>query len=612
MDKELIFIVLHFMVCVAFFLIIQRPLFCIYNRALNTSTMRIRDWWKIYRHGYKTDLKVAAYLTMFPLLIVWVHAHFPIFNSYPALLACDAVLALSVALATVADTVLYKFWQFKIDSSVFAYLKSLKGAFASVSATYILTAVAAVLLVSGIFFAALMPTLRMCNREAASSLPGWSNQGITFVIFVITATVLFLITRGVKRRPENPSITYFSKNQFYNHSALNPLFNLIYSFSVKDDFGKQFQAFPPTECQRKFESLFPLKGTPEIKLLNTTRPNILLIVWEGLCTHFIESLGGVPNVAVNFDRLSKEGVLFTHCYAGSFRTDRGLVCLLSGYLGQPTTSVIRYTRKLPHLPALPRILRDKAGYSTMALHGGDLTIFHKSDYYLASGHDRLIYQKDFPTSAPACSWGIHDGYLFSWLYDNIQKKTEANTRWYTTFQTLSSHEPFEVPYDRIKTDKVENSFAYVDDCFGKFVDKLKNSPAWDDLLIICTGDHGVNLDYLFTQNEKTHIPMLLLGGAVKQPMQIDKIINQTDLAATLLGQMELPHEDFIFSRDVMADTYTYPFAFHTYNNGFIFRDGSGVTHFDNVSGQALKGANPRREELGKVILQTLYTDLSKR
>lgn len=612
MEKEIIFICLHFMVCVAFFFFIQRPLFCVYNRALNTSPMSMADLWKIYRYGYKTDLKAAAYLTMLPLLVVWVHAHCPFFNGNTLLLVCDAILALVVALITVADTALYKFWQFKIDSSVFAYLKSLKGAFASVSVLYIIVALCAVIIVFGIFFMSLVYWIVRYRLETVSTLPGWKHQIVTFFLFAIAGVVLFLITRGIKRRPETPSITCFCKKQYYNHSALNPLFNLIYSFSVRDDFDRQFQAFPPEECRRKFENLFPLKGVPKTKLLKTTRPNILLIVWEGLCTHFIESLGGVAGVTPNFDRLSKEGVLFTHCYAGSFRTDRGLVCLLSGYLGQPTTSVIRYTRKLPHLPAFPRTLRDKAGYSTMALHGGDLTIFHKSDYYIASGHDVLVHQKDFPASAPGCSWGIHDGYLFSWLYDDIQEKSKENRRWYTTFQTLSSHEPFEVPYDRIKVDKVVNSFAYVDDCFGEFIDKLKNSPAWDNLLVICTGDHGVNLDYLFTQNEKTHIPLLFLGGAVKQPAQIDSIVNQTDLAATLLGQMELPHEDFVFSRDVMADTYTYPFAFHTYNNGFIFRDLEGVTRFDNVSGQALEGADYRREELGKAILQTLYTDLSKR
>ena len=49
-----------------------------------------------------------------------------------------------------------------------------------------------------------------------------------------------------------------------------------------------------------------------------------------------------------------------------------------------------------------------------------------------------------------------------------------------------------------------------------------------------------------------HIPLLWLGGAVKQPMQVDKIMNQTDLAATLLGQLGLEHTAFTFSRNVLG------------------------------------------------------------
>ena len=56
--------------------------------------------------------------------------------------------------------------------------------------------------------------------------------------------------------------------------------------------------------------------------------------------------------------------------------------------------------------------------------------------------------------------------------------------------------------------------------------------------------------------------MLLLGGAIKEPCKIDKIMSQTDLPATVLGQLDIPHEEFIFSRDVLADTYIYPFAIH--------------------------------------------------
>lgn len=323
-------------------------------------------------------------------------------------------------------------------------------------------------------------------------------------------------------------------------------------------------------------------------------------------------MGGKQGVMPHFDRLAEEGVLFTNCWAGSFRTDRGLVCILSGYLGQPTTSVILHTSKLPHLPALPRLLRDEAGYETMAVHGGELNIFHKSDYYWASGHDRLVEEKDFPKDKTATRWGVQDGKVFEWLKDDIIKKSREGKRWFTTFQTLSSHEPFRVPYDRIKDNPVDNAYAYVDEALGQFVDALKGSPAWNNLLIVITGDHGLNLNEADDKDRNTHLPLLLLGGAIKQPRNIDTLMNQTDIAATLLGQMGLQHDEFIFSRDVLADTYTYPFALHTYNNAFIFRDQTGTTHYDNVSQRVLSGPDAKREETAKVILQTLYTDLSKR
>lgn len=611
MERVVFFVVFYFCFCVIFFEVIQKPLFCFYNRKSNMERPSLGDWRRIYSHGFVTDLIVASYLTAVPLLLVWIHSHLPYFNLYWLLTSYNVFLSLAVALIVVADVALYKFWQFKIDSSVFTYLESLKGTFASVSIGYVLSALLVVLAVGNIFFCGVNWITDMyCHHQMFTASGVEDHLGI-FAIVLVFVISLFVIIRGLKIRPNNPSIAYYSKNPFYNHSALNPLYNLIYSLtSVKNDFEGQFRFFKEEHRAEVFELLFPVIGTPQIKLLNTTRPNILLIVWESLCARYIESLGGMSGVTVNIDSLAKEGVLFTRCDAGSFRTDRGLVCLLSGYPGQPTTSVIKYTRKLPHLPAFPRVLRD-LGYSTMALHGGDLTIMHKSDYYLASGHDKLVSQKDFPSSAPAGKWGINDGYTFSWLYDDIQQKTQQGIQWYTTFQTLSSHEPFDVPYHRLE-DKMANSFAYVDDCFGSFVDRLKASPAWDNLLIICTGDHGFNLGQPLSRSEYPHIPLLLLGGALNQSMKIDTIISQTDLAATLLGQLEISHKDFMFSRDVLADTYTYPFSFHTYNNGFLFRDADGYTNYDNVADMAIEGADDHREEQGKAILQTLYEDLNRR
>ena len=209
---------------------------------------------------------------------------------------------------------------------------------------------------------------------------------------------------------------------------------------------------------------------------------------------------------------------------------------------------------------------------------------------------------------------MNDDITFDHLYQVIKERTEGP--WHTTFLTLSSHEPFEVPYHRLDAKK-PNAFAYTDDCLGRFVDRLKQLPQWKDLLIVCLPDHGIFYPEQGTAHDWDihHIPMLWLGGAIREPRVIDCLMNQTDLAATLLGQLDLPHEDFTFSRNVLGEEYTYPFAYYTFNNGFAFADSTGFTLFDNAAGRVLEdlpSANEQRVRLGKAILQSSYDDLGKR
>jgi len=109
--------------------------------------------------------------------------------------------------------------------------------------------------------------------------------------------------------------------------------------------------------------------------------------------------------------------------------------------------------------------------------------------------------------------------------------------------------------------------------------------------------------------------MLWLGGAVKAPRRIDKICNQSDLPATLLGQMGLPHGQFGFSRDVTSQTYCYPCAISVWGSGMAFYDGSGFTVFDLNSGQTLADSpqpSAQRLDRAKAFLQTSFDDLGAR
>ena len=266
------------------------------------------------------------------------------------------------------------------------------------------------------------------------------------------------------------------------------------------------------------------------------------------------------------------------------------------------------------LPAISEELL-KAGYQTNFLYGGDINFTNMKSYLLSKGYQHLTADTNFSLAEQGSNaWGVNDDITFEYLYRQLEGKKDAP--WFTTFLTLSSHEPFEVPYHFSK-DKVVNAFAYTDHCLGKLIDRLKQMEIWKDLLVVCIPDHGFRYPQgtMDRGGEFTHIPMIWLGGAVKEPMVVDKIMNQTDLAATLLGQLDLDHSMFAFSRNVLSNAYEYPFAFYSSGSYFAFRDSTGVSAYD-LKGNSVSYEEPadggERLNKGKAILQSIYDDLSAR
>lgn len=605
----------YFIYTVLWFAIVQKPLFALYNRKSSGEPLTLRNTADVYAHGLESDAIVAGHLSLLPLIALGVCSMIPDVNPVAGLTVYNAVLAVAVGLAVTADTALYKFWQFKLDSSVFVYLRSIKGAAASVSGAYIFVAAAVWALLSALYFTGIQLLCLAiygnlpCSAGAAS--PWWMYALAATVITACTLLLLVIIRGRPGKRPKNPSVVFFSKNAFFNHWALNPGYSLIYSLSTKDYFKNDLAFFTKEGDEAYVKELFPTEGTPAKKLLRTERPNILFVIWESFGAEFTGVLGGnSKGITPCADALAGESVLFTRCTAGGCRTDRGLVNLLSGYPAQPTGTIVRHTRILPHLPGLARTL-SRNGYITEAMHGGDMSRMHKRVYYLASGHDRLKDESDYPLSAPKCKWGIHDHYMMEQAFGEMQRLAAEEKPFFLTLQTLSSHAPFEVPYKRLD-DKVENSMAYTDHSLGQLVDKLKASPLWDNLLLVVVADHGMNIpDAPLDHAASSHIPLIFGGGAINGPQRIDTIMSQTDVAATLLGQLGMKHDDFGFSRDVLADTYTRPFALHVFSNGFMVRDERGCTIYDTLSDSVTEGADPQRERAGKATIQQVYEELRR-
>lgn len=609
MKKRVLFLFACFITFILVFAL-QKPVFMLYNHA-SGGGLSISDYLQVMVHGLQLDATVAGYLTVIPLLLtllsVWIPGRYITFilKGYFFIVACI------ISLIFVVDIALYPYWGFRLDATPLFYLQSPSDALASAPAsTLILQTLVFVVYTYGIFWALKRFVLPLMPEQYVKKM--FTNS----VQLVLLGGILFIPIRGgVTTSTANVGMVYFSKNQFLNHSAINPCFSFLASLSKQQDFAAQYNYFSESQRSKIFKKLTNQpQGDSIPELLTTKNPNIILILMESFSANAIEVLGGEAGVTPNINRLSKEGILFSNMYANSFRTDRGIVAVLNGYLAQPTTSIMKYPAKSQTLPSIAKSLQKK-GYTSDMLYGGDINFTNMQSYFFSSGYSKVTADRDFPLKSRVSKWGANDDITFAHLYQSMTDNSRKEP-FFSTFLTLSSHEPFEVPYNRLK-DPYLNSVAFTDSCLGDFIDKLKKLPLWNNTLIVLVSDHGFRYPASVKEHDpkRYHIPMLWLGGAIKEPRVIANYGNQTDLAATLLYQLDLPHKEFTFSNN-MVDSLQPAYAFYSYNNGFGFIDTTGVSVYDCESEKPLiikpEAGNEIRLNNGKALLQTLYDDLGSR
>lgn len=582
---------------------IEKPLFLLWYHAqaaeASAAELALVVW-----NGLKLDQTVAGYITALPLLVVLAALWIPGRWSRSVLKGYLLVIAAVAATAFAANLALYEYWAFPLDSSVLQYLASPKEALASVTAGQLLLQLLVAAAVFGGMAWCYLRVLRLYNPARRST----HRAGSTLVL-LLAAGVLFLPIRGgVSVATANVSKVYFSGRMFLNHAAVNPLFSFLSTLSDGDDALYEYEFFPEPERAAIFE---PLRGDLPAgigtdTLLRTRRPNVVLFLVESFGRSTVdERVGGEP-VAPEFQRLKGEGVYFDNLFANSFRTDRGTVAVLSGFPAQTKMSVMKLPVKSQRLPSIARSLR-REGYATSFYYGGDLNFTNTASYLYGTGFDRLTWQKDLHFDAPTSKWGYADDVVIDAFTDHVLAEAASQRPFFAAVLTLSSHEPFDVPFAKFD-DPMLNAMAFTDACLGRFVERVRQTPVWDDLLVILIADHAYPYPYGIANSDalRHRIPMLWLGGAVRRPAVVETYGSQSDLAATLLAQLGIAHGDFLFSRDLF-DPARPKFGYWCFNNGFGVADAGGTTIFDCTSARVISPDSTAAQlRDGKAMLQTTY------
>lgn len=582
---------------------IEKPLFLLWYHAqaaeASAAELALVVW-----NGLKLDQTVAGYITALPLLVVLAALWIPGRWSRSVLKGYLLVIAAVSATAFAANLALYEYWAFPLDSSVLQYLASPKEALASVTAGQLLLQLLVAAAVFGGMAWCYLRVLRLYDPARRST----HRAGSTLVL-LLAAGVLFLPIRGgVSVATANVSKVYFSGRMFLNHAAVNPLFSFLSTLSDGDDALYEYEFFPEPERAAIFE---PLRGDLPAgigtdTLLRTRRPNVVLFLVESFGRSTVdERVGGEP-VAPEFQRLKGEGVYFDNLFANSFRTDRGTVAVLSGFPAQTKMSVMKLPVKSQRLPSIARSLR-REGYATSFYYGGDLNYTNTASYLYGTGFDRLTWQKDLHFDAPTSKWGYADDVVIDAFTDHVLAEAASQRPFFAAMLTLSSHEPFDVPFAKFD-DPMLNAMAFTDASLGRFVERVRQTPVWNDLLVILIADHAYPYPYGIANSDalRHRIPMLWLGGAVRRPAVVETYGSQSDLAATLLAQLGIAHGDFLFSRDLF-DPARPKFGYWCFNNGFGVADAGGTTIFDCTSARVISPDSTAAQlRDGKAMLQTTY------
>ena len=593
----------------------ERITFLIVNYSFLTETT-FSEIVAVFYHAFHLDISTACYICSIPFIIItlqliinrkWLDI---VLHSY------TVIIILCIVFSALGNIFLYSEWSCKLNYKVWYYFRAPDEALKTATWFQLIMGIGGGILISLLFFLAYRKWFARPKIEKSGKFY-WQ----TALILLLGLPIIFVGMRGrITGIPISQSNSYYSKNQILNDAAVNTQWHLMKSTIrfAKSNSENLYISMSHESANQLVQELFAVEKDTTKLVLNTSRPNILLIFLESWSADLIETLGGKSDITPYFHQLEKEGILFTQLYSAGRRSQEGMVAIFSGFPPIPYNTVTDNFEKYGSLGSLVRELNQQQYHSSYSF-GGDLTYGNLKAYLMAMQFDKIIDETDFPAGTPHGKLSIYDEIVFN---QQIQDLRTEKKPFFSTVFTASTHSPYDVPdvAGTLRWDVADlpylNSAKYTDYCLGKFIEKAKNEDWYDNTLIILVADHSHTTYKQWNYNDAgyQHIPMLWLGGAIKKELrgsQINDVCSYLDLPKTLLHQLHLPADNFQWGSDIL-NPYTRRFAMVQSNSGIGWITPNGAFSYD-VAGNDLHcctftddSLKNKELQYAKAYLQVLY------
>ena len=532
----------------------------------NSRVAETPQYWKLFFIGLRFDLILLCYLSFLPFVILTFVpyrylAYFKRFiNIYYIFFL---VILLFMELATPNFIKQYDTRPNRIFLDYLVYPKEVMGTLVK---SYLPSLLFAVVVVTAFIYFLVKKRFKVF----ATPYVAYKQR---LILFPLIGFLLFLGARGslTSKRPINASNAVFSFDQLTNCLGLNSFYTVAfagYCLKNEDNAVKMYGKMDKAEAYNRVKKYMTATASdftnPAIPLLHTQTPdslsnqqyNVVIFLQESLGAEYVGSLGGLP-LTPEFDKLTKEGLLFTNLYSTGTRSVRGIEAVVTGFLPSPSESVVKLSNSQSGFFSLADLFKER-GYATSFIYGGMANFDNMASFFNGNGFEDIVDQDDFDAD------GNKYAFKGTWGYSDEDLVTKANTYFknqkgkpfFSLMFSTSNHDPFEFPDGRIqlhdkKKTTVNNAIKYADFSIGNFFEMAKKEAYFKNTIFIVIADHntrtvGKNL----VPVNKFHIPALLIGPGIAKGQKYNTLCSQIDMAPSLLDRAGITVQTPMPGRDL--------------------------------------------------------------
>ena len=570
--KPILYFFLYWLLIFSF----QRILFFGYHFNEIPKNTGLLSCLQVFLYSFRLDLSTIAFLA--PLYIILKSIQIAYSTRWLSILLKSLIYTYIFLVSFIhsGEVIAYYEWGHKLTSRVFMHLAMPDEVVRTADGSSILHFILLLLIELSAAFLLLRKVKSIIDSPSHdnATLPYRHLKSLA-TIFIGLPLCLILARGGIQQIPINIDAAYFSKHQMLNDVSVNSCYFFGNSFVLynKSDASEHLPKISPQAAQLEINRLFTFDREHKNDFITATRPNIVIIILEGWSANAMGSINPCKTATPNFDNLAKEGVLFTKIYATNTTSEIGNTSIFAGYPSVPETAISLYPEKHRKLPTINERLKKK-GYSTHYLFSGDLKYGNIKGFLMEHRFDVLEDETDFPKGLKKGKLNYYDQDLYSLL---LKKINVTKSPFLHCAFTGSTHSPYDYPLDKKSTFSGEegnylNSMVYADKCLAEFIAKSKKTAWYKNTIFVIVSDHGHASPGINSPFETAffNIPMLIFGEPIIREYRgkkINKIGSQADLAATLLHQLHMDSEEFLYSKDLMSPN-AQEFAFFSTIRGY--------------------------------------------